>query len=90
MPGLGCLFLILTLLFGAPAVSWAYTGGPQLIEGLGFNPSSNRVYFRTIHRDESGAFGAVYHFNLVGRQPTKRIPESWNDPLARRGLERAI
>lgn len=82
MPRLGCLLVLMTLLSGASATSWAYTGGPQLIEVLGVNSSSNLVYFRTIHLDESGAFGAVYHFNLAGREQGKRILESWSDPDA--------
>ena len=47
----------------------AYTGGPQMIEVLGWDPDSTRLYFHAVYGDESAHFEAIYHFDLRSRNP---------------------
>jgi hypothetical protein len=61
-----------------PAVAQAYTGGPKLVDVLGWDVGAHRVYFHSIPHDESYSFGAVYHFDLAGKTPEKQRKVAWS------------
>ncbi len=61
----------------SPRVAQAYTGGPQLVQFIGWDASRARVYFRTIPMDESLDFGTLWYFDLKGAKPGRRISEMW-------------
>ena len=77
-----------------PGIARAYTGGPNLVDVLRWDARAHRVYFHSIHSDESYTFGAVYFFDRGGGAPEKRRQLAWsvgdadgNDPDHTRRLE---
>lgn len=65
--GLACFFC---------SVAFGYTGGPQMIEVLGWDPDSSRVYFHAVYWDESMHSNTIYHFDLRSRQPGEAARDS--------------
>jgi len=55
-----------------------YTGGPLLVDVLGWDAKTHRVYFHTIPANESFSFGAVYYFDLGGVHKERRIQLAWS------------
>src|SRR5262245_27720311 len=78
--GLLCLALIVSSTIVGSAC--AYTGGPQLIDVIGWDAKAERVYLRSAPQDESGEFGGVYFFDLRAQRPTLRRRVSWSQPGA--------
>src|SRR5438094_10635761 len=76
--GLLCLALIVSAMMVGSAS--AYTGGPQLIDVLGWDAKVERVYIRTAPQDESYEFGGVYFFDLRSQHPAVRRRVSWSRP----------
>jgi hypothetical protein len=72
--------LLLGLLLQLPiaAEAAAYTGGPQLVDVLGWDSQTRRVYFHTIPADEGNYFGGVYYFDLKGKLPSQRGQVAWS------------
>jgi hypothetical protein len=72
--------LLLSLLLQLPIVGQAaaYTGGPQLVDFLGWDSRTHRVYFHTVSADESFRFGGVYYFDLNDKAPSQRIQVAWS------------
>jgi hypothetical protein len=56
----------------------AYTGGPLVVDVLGWDAKTHRVYFHTIPWDESDDFGAVYFFDLDGMHKERRVQLAWS------------
>jgi hypothetical protein len=56
----------------------AYTGGPELVEILGWDPSSERIYFHAVPTDESGSFGGTFYFDLKSPKPGTRVQLPWS------------
>jgi hypothetical protein len=50
------------LAWNTPA--FAYTGGPLLVDILGWDARTHRVYFHTIPANEGDNFGGVYYFDV--------------------------
>ena len=55
----------------------AYTGGPRLVEVLGWDENAQRLYFRTIPQNDGVGFGGVYYFDLVDDR-MERIQLPWS------------
>jgi hypothetical protein len=45
---------------------------------LGWDAKAGRLYFHTIRENEAPAFGGVYFFDLVGKNPAKRVQVAWS------------
>jgi hypothetical protein len=71
-----CLSTLRLLAWHAPAS--AYTGGPLLVDVLGWDAKTHRVYFHTIPANEGDNFGAVYYFDLDGVHKERRIQLAWS------------
>ena len=71
-----CIGALWFLACHSPA--FAYTGGPLLVDVLGWDAKSHRVYFHTIPANESFYFGAVYYFDLEGVHKQRRIQLAWS------------
>ena len=56
--------LICALTLALPAGVRAYTGGPALVEVLGWEPNEKRVYIDELPIGESGAFGVVSYMQV--------------------------
>ena len=85
--------LVAALLTGA-GIARSYTGGPQVVEVLGWDAGARRVYFHSIPQDESNSFGAVSYFEVKGdrEEKPKQLPWSTgdadaNDPDRNRRLQ---
>lgn len=72
--------LLLAFLLQLPIAGQAasYTGGPLLVDVLGWDSQSHRVYFRTNPADESYRFGGVYYFATDSKQPSQRVEVAWS------------
>jgi hypothetical protein len=93
-PRLAPLWIGFAVLLVAHGQAQAYTGGPLLVDVLGWDANAHRVYFHTIPDDEGNRFGAVYYFHLDGAKPERRIQVPWsvgeaeaNDPDRTRRLQ---
>jgi hypothetical protein len=60
----------------------AYTGGPALVDVLGWDAHMQRVYVHTLYQEESYTFGPVYYFDLRSSHPQRRMPVAWSRPAA--------
>ena len=74
-------------LFSFVSVS-AYTGGPELVDVLGWDAETNRLYIRDFPRDESAFFGAVKYFDLRSKEPEMAVPVDWNPRTNKRAYPR--
>lgn len=80
--------LVVALLFieaaphGVVREARGYSGGPQLVEILGWSHALHRVYFHLVPLDESGSFGGIYYFGLHSQHPGIRVHAHWNDAPA--------
>lgn len=72
------LFSCLAGLLALSGAAAGYTGGPQDVEIVGWDPPLHRVYFHTIPHDESAAFGTVYYLDVGGTHPNRRGRVSWS------------
>jgi hypothetical protein len=61
--------------------AFASTGGPELVEPLGWNPNSGAVFFRVVHVGESGDAPSIVRLTLGGGASTFE-PLSWSDGAA--------
>ena len=68
---------LLWTLFAA-GTTHAYTGGPMLVDVLGWDRRAHRVYFHSIPANESYSFGAVYFFELGGKNSQRRSQLAWS------------
>jgi hypothetical protein len=59
-----------------------YTGGPAVVDVLGWDPVAKRIYFYGCSPGETGAFGDVSYFDLASRDPERLKRVSWNQPEA--------
>lgn len=56
----------------------AYTGGPVVVDVLGWDAKAGRLYFHTIAENEAYEFGGVYYFDLAGKTGSKRVQVAWS------------
>lgn len=64
------------LVHGTPARS--STGGPDLIEVLGWDPGDRKVFVAQHYRGESGYPPAFAYFDLGGRSPGRPVVVPWS------------
>ena len=83
----GFLLLLLGLSLTASRVC-ASTGGPDIVEALGWDPVERRAYFTIRHIDESGRMPAVIHFDLGGSSPAQPVQVGWSKNASISGEER--
>lgn len=67
--------LLLALL--APAPARATVGGPTLLDVLGWDPGTRRVYVHFLPMDGADLFGDVVSYPLEGAGPGGEVRESW-------------
>lgn len=60
----------------------SYTGGPALIEVLGWNPETKHIYVLEYPWGETGSFPMVSYFDLKSTDPERRREVAWNRPDA--------
>ena len=72
------LRLALIMFTTLAASARAYTGGPQLIDVLGWDAKMERVYVRSEPRDEGYSFGSVYYFDLRSSAPATPRLVGWS------------
>ncbi len=68
--------VLLALAWAAPAR--ATTGGPRLLDVLGWSPDEKRVYVHVLPMDESDAFGPILYYALDSPTPEQPQVVDWS------------
>jgi hypothetical protein len=72
----GWIFIIAAIAF-CPRIAFGYTGGPALVEVIGWDKQAQRVYFLEYPPEESGSFYVSYFALTSARPDEKQV--AWED-----------
>lgn len=72
------LLAAMAAVFGGATAASAYTGGPDVVEILGWDPGTERVYFHAIPGGETSDIGGTFYFDFRSPNPWKRQQAPWS------------